>query len=854
MDILTVISVLAALLAVIALAEPAAARLRLPVSVMHALFGIGIGAGANWLFFTPLTNALNEPALAIITLPLSSEVFLYVFLPVLVFEVALALNLRRMLDDWVPILALAVIAVLAATVAVAVALAPISGLPLVACFLIGAIVSTTDPSAVVSIFRATPAPQRLARIVEGESLLNDAAAIALVGVFLADLLARETAPDLGAALLRLPFTILGGAVLGWSLGRVGIWLMAHLNTWPAAQVTLSLAVPIATFLLADRVAGVSGVVAVVAAGMTINFAAPGRIAPQGWQGLRDAWALIAYVAGALIFVLAALLVPRLLPDPGLRDLVLVLVTAAAAFVARALILYGLLPLLTLARLSPRVEPPYRLAILWGGLRGAVTLALALAVTENPGVAPEVKRAVGTVAVGFTLFTLLVQGTTLRLVIGWLGLDRLTALDRALQGQVVAVALQSVRETVAETTRAMALAPAVVRDEAVRFGDRLEAAVQEAETAGDLLDKDRVTLGMLALAGHERDLVLDAFRDGLVPARLAERLVAGAERLIERTRAEGRAGYRAEARRALRPGRAERLAVRLHNRIGLSRPLERLTADRFETLLAEGQVLRALHRFVDGRILRIHGRRVADLLHDLLQRRSDDLEKEIAGLRLQFPGYAERLERGVIRRIGLMQELREYDQLTQDGLIGPELHATLRRAAEARRAAIEDRPRLDLVLQKSDLVARFPLFADMPAADRARLAGELRTIYAEPGEVLMRQDETPRGVWFIASGAVEMVQADRTVRLGRGEIFGELALLLRRPRRARVVAITHCTLLALEEARFLDLIRGNDALCALVRERAAKRGVEIDPRLLAVQPAPRRPRPLRWLDRALRPVR
>jgi CPA1 family monovalent cation:H+ antiporter len=339
----------------------------------------------------------------------------------------------------------------------------------------------------------------------------------------------------------------------------------------------------------------------------------------------------------------------------------------------------------------------------------------------------------------------------------------------------------------------------------------------------------------------------------MPARVAERLLANAERLIERTRAEGRAGYRAEARRALKPGALMRPAVWLHNRLGLSGPLERLTADRFGALVAASQVVRALHAFIDARILRIHGRRVADLLHDLLDRRSEDLGKELDGLRLQFPGYAEQLERRLIRRMSMMQELREYAQLTDDGLIGPELHAALATAARRERAELDAPPRLDLALQKTDLVARFPFFAGMPEADRARLAAELRTIYADPGEVLMRADETPRGVWFIASGAVEMEQGEKVTRLGRGEIFGELALLLRRPRRARVTAITHCTLLALEEGRFLDLIRGNDALCALVRERAEARGVTLDPRLLAAQPVPRA-LPFRWMARMLRPVR
>ncbi|QYK39815.1 MAG: cation:proton antiporter [Paracoccaceae bacterium] len=852
MDIAVLLGVLSGLIFVIALTEPVADRLRLPASVVLAVLGIAIGAGASWFWATPLTDALNPVALAILRLPISSDVFLYVFLPILIFQVSLTLNLRRMLDDWVPILTLAVVAVLVATAVIALALWPISGLPLIGCLLIAAIVSTTDPSAVVSIFRATPAPQRLARIVEGESLLNDAAAIALFGVFLTDVIRRVEEPEILLALSRFPFIIVAGAAVGWFMGRIAVAAMGRIAPYPLGQVTISLALPFASYILADRIVGASGVVAVVAAGMTVNFLAPGRLSPPALAQLRDAWGLMAYWAGGLIFVLAALLVPKLVPSMTLKDLGLILVTALAALMARALVLYGLLPLLTVARLSPRVDPPYRVAILWGGLRGAVTLALALAVTESFGVPAEVKRQVGVIAVGFTLITLLVQGTTLRPLIHWLGLDRLSPLDRALADQVVAVALQSVRETVAETTRQLDLQPAIVRDEAKRFGERLGGAVDRADEARDILDKDRVTLGLVALAGQERDIILAAFRDDLMPARLAERLLADADRLIEATRVDGRSGYRVTSKSAIRTGRTHRLAEALHHRLRVSAPLERLTEDRFEQLVALSQVLRALHGFIDRRILRIHGRRVADLLHDLLDRRGDDVDKALEGLRLQFPGYADRLERRLIRRTTLAQEAREYQALTEDGLIGPELHKALMAEVATGRATLAARPRLDLDLQKGDLVRRFPLFAEMEPTAQERLASRLRTVYVAPGDVILRHEEVARSVYFLASGAIEMLQAGQVTRLGRGEMFGELALLLRRARRARVTAITHCTLLVLDEARFLDLVRENPGLRRLVEERAGKRGVTLDPAIFAPRTGPGRS-PLAWLQRALHPA-
>ena len=826
MDIATFTGFAAALFVIIGLAEPLAARLRLPFTVILAGIGMLIGAGAAYVITSPLTGALDRVATVIGDLPIRSDVFLFVFLPTLLFQVALGLNLRRMADDWVPILVLAVVAVIIATFTVGYALYMVAGLSLVACLLIGAIVSTTDPSAVVSVFRNIAAPRRLSRIVEGESLLNDAAAIALFALFLNIILPTRPSPRLAEALLQLPLLFLGGALLGWLLARLFILVMTALQNHPLAQVSLSVALPYVAYLVAELVLGASGVIAVVAAGMVLNLLGPSRIMPTAWSYLREVWDLLAHWAGALIFILAALLIPQLLGGVRPGDAVLLAVLVGAAVLARVLVLFGVLPVLSFLRLSPRVERPYRVAILWGGLRGAVTLALALAVTENPALPSEVKRLVGILATGFVLFTLIVQGTTLRPVIRWLRLDQLTPLNQALSNQVLAVALQNVREEVAEITRRNELQREVVRSEAKRFAERLDRAVAAAEDSAEIQDRDRITLGLVALAGRERDLILDHFRQQVISMRLVDQMLSDADRLIERTRLGGRTEYRRAGREALGEGRGYRIAVWLHNRLRISGPLAKRTADRFEILLNQDLILRELHGYIDTKIRRIHGRRVAELLHELLDRRMTDTENALEGLRLQYPGYAEQLERRFIRRTSWRLEEREYDLLRGDGLIGPELHATLLDRLARMRDAQETRPQLDLTLEKSELVARFGLFASLSDGQRRRLSRALKAIYVAPGDVLIRRGEVAHSIFFIASGAVEMDFAGQKTRLGRGDMFGQLAVLARHRRRARVVALTHSTLLTLDEQRFKRLLAASPELRDAVRATAAARGVEL----------------------------
>lgn len=827
MDIILITTIIASLFLLIGAAEPLAKHLQLPYAVIIAALGILIGLTATFFLRTELTDALNPVADAILALPIRSNVFLYVFLPTLVFQVTMGLNLRRMADDWVPILVLAVVAVFVATFVIGYSLAYVSSLTLTAALLVGAIVSTTDPSAVVSIFRSISAPRRLARIIEGESLLNDAAAIALAALFMDYVRINAPDPSVQGALAKFPVLLVGGIIVGWLCARVAIWIMTLFSRYELAVISVSIALPYLAYIIAEQSVGASGVIAVVIAAMTLQLVGPGRLPPNTWQNLKDVWDLLAHWAGALIFILAALLIPRMLESVQWSDLGLIMVVVVAAIVARAIILYGLLPLLTLLRLSPVVQRPYRIAIMWGGLRGAVTLSLALAVTESYTIPPEVKRQVAVLATGFTLFTLLIQGTTLRWVIGWLGLDKLSPLDNALYNQVIAVALQTVREDLANVTENYDLTKETVRSEAKQFGERLNAAVKSADGKTEIPDWDRITLGLIALASAERDSILARFRDRTISAGLSERLLSDADALIEASRFGGRSGYKAAAKRSLGFGRWLRPAIFLHNRLRISRPLARHTATRFGLLLSQRLILRDLHGFIDGRIRRIHGRRVAELLHSMLDRRIERVEQALDGLRLQYPGYAEEMERRFIRRTALRLEEREYDALLEEGLIGEEVHSALTRDIGARRDSAEASPLLDLAVQKTELARQFPLFSEMDEGVLNRLARRMTTRYVNPGERILRRDSTSRSVYFVASGAVEMEVAGQSWRLGRGEMFGQMGLLLRRPTRAEVRAIAPSTLLVLDEARFLRLLKRSKPIQEAVRASAARRGIPIE---------------------------
>src|SRR6185437_13559219 len=659
----------AGLLVLISLTQPIADRLHLPQTVVFAILGIAIGAVASFLLYSPYLQSLNGILASLVYLPFSAPVFLVVFLPILLFHASLTIDVRDIAADAAPILTLAIVAVFVAAAGIGAGLHLVAGVPLVAALLLGSIVATTDPAAVVGIFRDLGAPHRLTRLVEGESLLNDAAAIVLFTVLLA-MLTNGTQPDIAAGIVRFIEDFLGGIVLGFLGARLFGAILPFLGGSRLAEVTLALALPYLVYLGGDHVFDVSGVAAVVSAGLTFGAVGRARLEPDNWRYLEQVWEQTGFWAGSLIFVTASILVPKLLAGVDLDDLWRLLVLVVAALLARALVLFALLPLLSLLRLSQKVSNAYKVAITWGGLRGAVTLALALAVTENPRIDGATQHLVAIQATGFVLFTLLVNGLTLRPMIRLLKLDRLSPLNQALRDKIVALSLAEVRDAVKETARAYEIAPAVAGPIAKAY-DRRAAGGPDLELA--ISDRDMMTIGLVALANRERRLILDHHT---VSGPAIERLLRHTNLILDRAKAEGRLGYNRAARHLLEFSRGFRIAHFLHRNLGIERPLRRQISTRFEALLVRGLALEELARFNQQRLRPLLGPRVAELLGEVIAGRTSATSRAIDALRLQYPEHAEALEQRFLRQTWLRLELGIFHDLLEEGLIGRELYDAL----------------------------------------------------------------------------------------------------------------------------------------------------------------------------------
>ena len=821
-EVAVVALTVAGLLVPISFIQPVSDRVHLPHSVLLALVGIAIGGISAFLLYTPMTDALDEVVRPLVNLPFTSSTFIVVFLPILLFQSAITIDVREMVEDAAPILMLAVVAVVVTATVIGFSLSAAAGVPVAVAMLLGAIVATTDPAAVIAIFRELGTPARLTRLVEGESLLNDAAAIVLFTILL-EMIVSGHRPDVSVMVARFFATFFGGVVLGLVGARLFAWLVPLLDGVRTAEVSLSLALPYVVYILGDQVFDVSGVVAVVVSGLGVGFSGRARLSPENWAYLENVWEQIGFLSGSLIFILASILVPKLLGDVNGHDFVLLGVLIAAAFGARALVLFALLPLLSGLRLSQKVDSPYKLVITWGGLRGAVTLALALGVTEHQNLDPSTQRFVAVLATGFVLFTLIVNGLTLRPLIRVLRLDRLSPLNQALRNKVLALSLTDVRDGIRKTAKQYDISEPVALSVASPYDQRIHE-IGSMPTLEELIsDRDRVTIGLVALTNRERQLILEHHRQRTVAPPVIEHLLVETGDLLDAAKLGGIETYARAAHKKLRYRWSFRLAHFVHRRLGIDRLLARDLSDRFEVLLVRHLVLDALCRFCENRLRPLLGDAVWRELDKGLKARAEDVGRALDALRLQYPKHAEALERRFLRQSALLQELGEYRELFDEGLIGRELFDDLRRELHAERRRSSERPPLDLGLDSAQLLKQVALFEGFSAVELNSLARRFRPRLGLPEEVIIRKGEHGDSAFFISSGALEVVLPAGKVRLGPGDVFGEMALLTGQARSADVVAITYCHLLVLTKSDFQRFLakhsRAKAEIDAIVQARA-----------------------------------
>lgn len=801
---------IAMVLTLVSLLVPLAERLRLPHTVLLAVAGVGLGPLGEWVAANAgATGALRDAFVGLDRLEVGTELFLPLFLPALLFTAGLTINVRRLLDEVSAVLLLAIVAVVVCIGGVAGLLHLATGTDIIVCLLLGAIVSTTDPAAVIAIFRDVGAPKRLSILAEGESLFNDAVAIATFG-FIMEMLLKRSEPLLagaaeaamGGLVLHIARDFVGGMVLGFVLARVAMFIVPRLGDSDVAIASVTVSLAYLCYLLAERYLGVSGIISVVVAALTVAAYGPTHLHPRQWTALRQLWQQLDFWANCLIFILASSVAARVLAHMGWAHALALGAVIAGALLTRAAVVFGMLPLLEAARLVQPVDARYKAILVWGGLRGAVTIVLAMVAAGDERLPAEVRDLVGVLATLFVLFTLFVNATTLGLVMRALGLDKLSRLELALRDRVLALSRVNAAHHLQAVIREHNVRVEGIDADPVSAGDTAIAA-PPAELALDF--KERLTVGLLTLCTQERELYLDQFEQQTLSRRMVARLTARADGLLDAVRDGGADGYRQTIRTFALPDWTFRWGLWLHSRLGIERVLTERLAARFESLMVQQDVLAELAVFNRRSVADLLGPDTEVALDEIIRDRQELVARSLQALTLQYPGYAESIRDRQLERASIRFESAEYTRRLREAIISREVYADLRRELNARRKAVRRRPTLDLGLELASMIGRVPLFAALDQAALTEVGRRLRARVALPGEKVVAIGGPPDAMYFIAAGTVSVQVAGGPVVLKEGDFFGEMGLLEARPRNADVVANGYCHLLVLYRRDFNRLL-------------------------------------------------
>jgi CPA1 family monovalent cation:H+ antiporter len=365
-------------------------------------------------FKFPYTVGLVSAGIILAFIPLgievsfSKELLFKVLLPPLIFEAALYIHWKELKQDLLPVVTFATIGVLLSAGVTALFMIYLAGWTWHAAVLFGVLIAATDPVSVIATFKEAKVEGRLRLLVEAESLFNDSTAAVAFTIALA--LAMGESLGFGEAGWLMVKSVVGGIVSGVLVGG-GVLLLSSRTRDHLAELSLTTIAAFGSFWLAEHF-HLSGVLATMTAGLLVgNTSELGFISDKGEESIESFWEYAAFVVNSVIFVILGV---NEAYQNFANVVIPISVAIAAVIIGRALAIYPLSAFFAKSRW--RIEKQHQHIMFWGGLRGALALALALGIPDSVPYRNEIL----TVTFGVVAFSVFAQGLTMTPLLKSLG--------------------------------------------------------------------------------------------------------------------------------------------------------------------------------------------------------------------------------------------------------------------------------------------------------------------------------------------------------------------------------------------------------------------------------------------------
>ena len=797
MPLSEIVLVIMGLLTVAMIAAAICRNIPVPYTVFLVILGIILGSIARQ----------NPELELLLEFQLTPDLVLFLFLPALIFESAINMDARLLMKDIIPVMVLAVPAMLISAGVIGVGLWWIQDFNIFHALLFGALISATDPVAVIALFKELGAPQRLTILVEGESLLNDATAIVFFNIILGLAVTEHFGlSDAGFAVYEFFRVFFGGLLVGAVIGIILSELLFRMRAGMSAYLIMSIVLAYSSFVIAEHLMHVSGVMAVVAAAIALGIFGVSRIPQNERETVDETWDVIILICNSLLFLLVGLSVDI---SQLYTHLDSILIAIFLVLVARAAGVYSMVPATIKMFRLPHVSMGERHIMWWGGLKGGLAIAIALSIPiDMPG-----RETLLYITLGVVLFSLLINASTIRLLMQKLGFNQFTGEEVAELNHGL-IQSQRYAEQILESFHSARL---ISRSTQQLIQKKTQQVFNVSHTDSDkYLETRYVYITALRMEMQELKHLYDIgflqyytymnIRNSLQRDREAWTVEENVD--VDANDADKKNPFLKLESMLIKQLREHDWAASLMARYQYLRFSQSLQRDIAGILICE-KVIEELNHIDDfNDSLK---QEVIEKYKQRSMRRKQRLEKVAE----DFPEFYLRFETRLFAKVALVAAEFFLEETHHNGEIGSKVFTNIERRIHQAINALQPISDPAPKLKPHDLIGMVPLLTGLSNDLLERLSKLAKAVTFLPGDLVIGEGEKGDSLYIITHGLVSVYKAghedEPIAQLRDGDFFGEMALLETQVRTANVKAVKPTTLLRLSRKDVLSMAENEHEL-------------------------------------------